>query len=115
MCSDNVQCQLSNQCFRVKCIIENIQISDADVRATIASIQLENTSTRLHNDFEQTIALFFPTYMVKIKRKEKRPVSNVLATTERKERKVRYGVDLRDHNYKYYTMLKIFQLYELCT
>ena len=53
--------------------------------------------------------------MVKIKRKEKRPVSNVLATTERKERKVRYGVDLRDHNYKYYTMLKIYQLYELCT
>ena len=65
-----------------KWILDNVDCEDADVRAALSSIRMDDSPTGLRNDSEAAVAFLFPTDLVPNKRKDKRYVAEISATTE---------------------------------
>ena len=98
---------------RVGYLIENIECGDADVKAALAAIKLDDNVNGLRNDFERAVALLVPVDPVEKKRKGKRPVADISATTALKAGRGTSGVELRYHSPKEYAKLTKEQRDEL--
>ena len=80
-CSDNVSCQLPDERSRVQYLLDNIQVEDANVRAALSSIRMDDTPTGMRNKFEAAVAFLLPTDPVAKKQKNKRTSAEISAAT----------------------------------
>ena len=98
-CAENVDIEIPNERSRVGYLIENIECSDADVKAAIAAIKLDDSAGGLRNDFERAVALLLPVDPVDRKRKGKGKAGAEIAASDIKQsRGAKTGVEFR-----YYT------------
>lgn len=80
-CAEHVHCQLPDDRSRVQFLLENIQVEDANVKAALSSVRLDDTPNGMRNNFEATVAFLLPTDPVeKKKARNKRPIADVAAT-----------------------------------
>ena len=78
-CHEMVPCQIPDDRARVGYLIDNIDCDDHDVRAALAAIKLQDPGMR--TDFEQAVAFLLPVDPVTIKKRNKRALANISATT----------------------------------
>jgi hypothetical protein len=94
-CAENIQVELPNERTRVGYLIDNIEVSDAEVRAAISSIKLDDSPTGLREDFERAVAFLLPLDPVAKKSKGKRAQAEISDTELKQSRGPKTGVDLR--------------------
>jgi hypothetical protein len=82
-CAENIQ------------VIDNIEVSDAEVRAAISSIKLDDSPTGLRESFERAVAFLLPLDPVARKSKNKRAQAEISDTELKQSRGPKTGVDLR--------------------
>ena len=80
-CAEHVTVQLPDERTRVGYVLKNIECTDADVKATVASIKVDDSPTGLRQDFERSVALLLPTCPVKRKRSGKRKSAEISSVT----------------------------------
>lgn len=59
-CAENIDIEIPNERTRVGYLIDNIEVADADVKAAIASIKLDDGPGGLRTNFERAVALLVP-------------------------------------------------------
>jgi hypothetical protein len=59
-CAENIEIEIPNERTRVGYLIDNIEVADADVKAAIASIKLDDGPGGLRTNFERAVALLVP-------------------------------------------------------
>ena len=55
-CAENIDIEIPNEHTRVGYLIDNIEVADADVKAAIASIKLDDGPGGLRTNFERAVA-----------------------------------------------------------
>ena len=75
-----MHCLLPDERPRVQFNLENIQVGDTTVKATLSSIRLDDTPNGMCNNFEADVAFLLPTDLAeKKKAKNKCPIADVAA------------------------------------
>ena len=118
-CRVHVKCVVPDERARVGYLLENIENNDADLRAAVASIKMDDKPTGLRENFEKAVAILLPTDPV-VKKKKKRnraeisSITNAPAPPRKKKRsKGRTGVELRYYKYGEFKKLTDAQKEEL--
>ena len=118
-CRVHVKCVVPDERARVGYLLENIKNNDADLRAAVASIKMDDKPTGLRENFEKAVAILLPTDPV-VKKKKKRnraeisSVTNAPAPPRKKKRsKGKTGVELRYYKYGEFKKLTDAQKEEL--
>jgi hypothetical protein len=106
--------QIPNERSRVGYLIENIEVADANVKAAIASIKLDDNAGGLRENFERSVALLVPVDPVK-KRSGKRSVEAEISSANLKtSRGPKTGVDICYYKAEEYKKLSKEEQDELC-
>jgi hypothetical protein len=124
-CSMHVACQVPDDRTRVGYLIDNIECADADVKAALAAIKMDDSPPGMRNDFERAAAMLLPVDPVKNKSKRKRANAEISMASARSSaaqgggkptHKVGIGktkVPLRFHTSEEYRLLNKDQRTEL--
>ena len=118
-CRVHVKCVVPDERARVGYLLENIENNDADLRAAVASIKMDDKPNGLREDFEKAVAILLPTDpVVKKKRKRTAKISSVVDTPtpikkKKKKSKGKTGVELRYYKYGEFKKLTEVQKEEL--
>ena len=100
--------------------MENIENNDADLRAAVASIKMDDKPEGLRENFERAVAILIPTDPV-VRKKKKRTQAEISAVSDtpiphrkkKKRSKGRTGVELRYYKYGEFKKLTEAQKEEL--
>ena len=118
-CRVHVKCVVPDERARVGYLLENIKNNDADLRAAVASIKMDDKPTGLRENFEKAVAILLPTDPV-VKKKKKRTRAEISSVTnaptpqrKKKRSKGRTGVELRYYKYGEFKKLTDAQKEEL--
>lgn len=116
-CAEHIQLEVPNERTRVGYLLENIEVSDPEVRAAISSIKLDDNAGGLRNDFERAVAFLLPVDPVakKNQRGTKRggAAAEISATDLKQSRGPKTGVEIRYYTTEEYKKLSADEQAEL--
>ena len=95
-CAEHVDCQLPSQNARVKFLLDNIESSNSELRASIALVRNDEGTTGEMNKFEDAVAFIVPADPV-AKREQQRKHSEAevsTAETKKDKKKVKFDEDV---------------------
>jgi hypothetical protein len=106
-CAENIDIEIPNERTRVGYLIDNIEVADADVKAAIASIKLDDGPGGLRTNFERAVALLVPVDPSNKRRGTKRPgaEAEISATGVKQSVGPNTGVEIRYYKKEEYNKL----------
>lgn len=104
-CAENITLQIPNERSRVGYLIDNIEVADANVKAAIASIKLDDRPGGLRENFERSVALLVPVDPVKTRPGKRTAEAEISSAGLKISRGPKTGVDIRYYKAEEYKKL----------